>query len=169
VVLPQEAEIWIGTRRLRHRTLTEVEMWLYEWPNDLKARLSDIPGVRILDHRAVRHRYEPHGTRKLPSEFYDFFTLLHTTKTTTCKDARDRVYAIIPLIPARERLELDIVPDYSISRLELWKRIAKKIRRLSQLGYGPYAGFAGSDLLDRVLEIEDTDDMRLFWGSEDIM
>ncbi|KAH7397024.1 heterokaryon incompatibility protein-domain-containing protein [Phaeosphaeria sp. MPI-PUGE-AT-0046c] len=152
VVLPLDAEIWIGpSRRIRHQTLTELEMWLYVWPKHLKSQLTHMSGIRILDQRAVRHNYEPQGALKIGYDATDFFTLLHTTKTTRCKDVRDRVFAILALIPAGERARLDIVPDYTMSTLELCKVVEGKVR--DALGHGVRSCAIFSDLVREVLEI----------------
>lgn len=154
VVLPHDAEIWIGSRKLQHKPLTEILIWLSRWPERFKIRPEVTSAAPILIWRAFQHQYAHEARIKLAHDAYNLFTLLRTTRSRKCKDVRDRVFALIGLMPAQQRAELNIVPDYTKSTVELCGIIEEKMQRVYG-GNKPwwYAQGHFSDLLRDTLEI----------------
>lgn len=126
VVLPKQAELWVGSRSVRHRAVYMIENWLHRVENDkYKQQI-----LRILALGEWLHRAKP-GRQVLRSvwEESNFAALLHVTASMKCQDVRDRVFAILSLLDPKERDELDIVPDYTVSPLELCRLIEGKMGR----------------------------------------
>jgi hypothetical protein len=161
VVLPHDVEIWVGTRTMNHQVLA----WIAE---TLPLRLSrttgrneilDTPAMSIMTRRALHHSQQCTVSKRPQT---DLLNLLDISKTSFCQDVRDRVFAIISLIDAEQRAELNIMPNYSQSALQLCRNIDKKVQKyIIHHGLEPYVEYL--HLLHEVLEIPDSVDVRPSW------
>jgi hypothetical protein len=165
VVLPPDVEIWIGSRTLNHSALS----WIAE---TLPVRISrktgrneipDTPAMLIMTRRALHH-HNRHSTvdSGWQEPRTDLLNLLEISKASFCQEVRDRVFAILSLINPEQRAELDIVPDYSRTALQLCRSIDQKVQRyILQHQLEPYVEYL--DLLHQVLDIPDDEDVRPSW------
>jgi hypothetical protein len=138
VVLPPDVEIWIGARRINHRVLN----WIAETLPDNFCGLGSSNGA-----------HKPHS---------DLLNLLEISKASFCMDLRDRVFAILSLIDPEQRADLNIVPDYNMTALQLCRNIDREVQRyILQHELEPFVEYL--DLLHQALDIPDDEDVRPPW------
>ena len=77
-----------------------------------KTKRPELPNLSYSLHQAASSSFTHH----LPP---DLRGLMHVTRHYQCSDPRDRIYALLSLVP--DDLKLDIFPDYSISVQEVFR------------------------------------------------
>lgn len=150
VVLPQEAEIWIGSRMVKPKILDDIGAWSPAFTGlnvgfQVKARFA----LEVLKQRIVYHYY----VEERNWEMHNFFQLLETIRGTRCKDVRDRLFAIVALMNPEQRKEFHIVPNYTKTPWEICTDLERNIAWW--LGpAGPISIADYSARLRQVLEID---------------
>jgi hypothetical protein len=165
VVLPPDVEIWIGARRINHRVLN----WIAETLPDNFCGLGSsngimqTPAMLIMTRRAFHHNQRNNMMQSSAHKPHsDLLNLLEISKASFCMDLRDRVFAILSLIDPEQRADLNIVPDYNMTALQLCRNIDRKVQRyILQHELQPFVEYL--DLLHQVLDIPDDEDVRPPW------
>jgi hypothetical protein len=67
-----------------------------------------------------------------------FLYLFDLFRQLKCADDRDRLYALLPLLSSEERAEIGIIPDYSITTSDIFKRIASRFLRVRDLKHNDW-------------------------------
>jgi hypothetical protein len=164
VVLPPDVEIWIGARRINHRVLNWIAETLPGNFRGLGSRngIMQTPAMLLMTRRAFHHNQRNTVHSSLHKPHGDLLNLLEISKASFCIDVRDRVFAILSLIDPEQRADLNIVPDYNMTALQLCRTIDRKVQRyILQHQLEPYVEYL--HLLHQVLDISDDEDVRPLW------
>lgn len=122
--LAEKAVIKIGPHELEWRTFKAGFFWVWKQVTQFT------PITDLIDGKDLKKIALVTGETRDMS--IDLLTLLDATKYSACLDPRDRIYAILSLLPMRERM--DIKPDYSKDVEYIYKDFAvRHVRRTPRL------------------------------------
>ncbi|KAH8816561.1 heterokaryon incompatibility protein-domain-containing protein [Xylogone sp. PMI_703] len=122
--LAEKAVIKVGHHELQWRTFKAGFFWVWKQVTQF-THVSDLIDGKDMKRIAL-------VTGDMRDMTIDLLTLLDATKYSHCLDPRDRIYAILSLLPLRERM--DIKPDYSKDVEYIYKDFAvRHVRRTPRL------------------------------------
>ncbi|RFU25591.1 hypothetical protein B7463_g10755, partial [Scytalidium lignicola] len=122
--LAEKAVIKIGHHELQWHTFKAGFFWVWKQVTQF-THISDLIDGKDMKRIAL-------VTGDMRDMSIDLLTLLDATKFSHCFDPRDRIYAILSLLPLRERM--DIKPDYSKDVEYIYKDFAvRHVRRTPRL------------------------------------